>query len=420
MTDAQKILLEMSRVRSRLNEIAGLEGDDFTDEVRTEAKGLQAEYGDLEVRHRAAIIGEDEGETTAAPPDAEGRERIELRSRASLARYLAAFTKGRAPDGAEAELSAAAEAGEDIPLEMWDTAAPEAGEVETRAVTGAPSTVGVNFDRIFPALFAASIAPRLGIAMPRVKSGTFATATISTSTTAAAKSKGEDAPATAAAFTVATATPKRVSAMLELAAEDLAAVGIGNFEASLRENLALALSDELDKQVLSGDGSAPNLTGLFKRLTDPEAPEAGVVDFDGFVSTFAGGIDGLWASRMADVGIVCGVDTYALSARTFRDATGQDLGAVSFADYAAGKYGGWWTNKRMPATASNVQAGILYRRGRSGVRTATCPHWGRITIDDMYTGAAKAQRRFVFHVLLGDVLIVQPDAYAQVAFRVST
>ena len=48
--------------------------------------------------------------------------------------------------------------------------------LETRAdtVTGTPSTVGVNLDRIRPAVFAKSIAPMLGIEMPRVESGTFA------------------------------------------------------------------------------------------------------------------------------------------------------------------------------------------------------------------------------------------------------
>ena len=34
MTNAQKIAIRLSEVRERLNEIAGLEGDEFTDEVR--------------------------------------------------------------------------------------------------------------------------------------------------------------------------------------------------------------------------------------------------------------------------------------------------------------------------------------------------------------------------------------------------
>ena len=172
---------------------------------------------------------------------------------------------------------------------------------------------------------------------------------------------------------------------------------------------------------------------MFNVLSNPSAPAAGVAAFDTLVAAFAGGIDGLWANTVKDVAIVAGVDTYKLSAKTFRDRvidTGQrggvSLGDEAFSDYAMRQYGGWWTNKRMPATASNVQQAILYRKGRlaagasAGMRTAVCPHWNEVSIDDIYSGSAKGERYFTMHVLLGDVILVQPDAYAQVSFRVST
>ena len=417
MTKAQKLELRASEIRQRLNELADVE--ELTDEQRSESDRLVKEYRDVETRKRAALIAEGEdlekkAEEYAATPDREMRERIELRSKASLGRYLLARARGQLPQGAEAELNAAAGAGDDIPLELWDV------PTETRAITGAPGTVGVNLDRIRPAVFAPSILPRLGVEMPRVPTGTYASATISTSTTADAVAKSADSPATAAAFTVSTSAVKRVSARLELTLEDIATVGQANFESALRENLSLALSDELDDQGLNGDGQNNDLNGLFQRLTDPTgAAPTEVAGFDDFVSTFTGGIDGLWATTMKDIAIVAGVDTYRLSARTFRDATGQDLGDTSFADYAMAKYGGWWTNKRMPVTASHVQQAILHRKGRTGIRTAVCPHWGRVSIDDVYSGSIKGERYFTAHVLLGDVILVQPDAYAQVSFRVT-
>ena len=83
--------------------------------------------------------------------------------------------RGRMVDGAEAELQAAAGVGgHGIPLELWDVPISRRdgeGERETRAITPAPGTVGVNLDAIRPAVFANSIAPRLGIEMPRVMSG---------------------------------------------------------------------------------------------------------------------------------------------------------------------------------------------------------------------------------------------------------
>lgn len=420
MTTSQRLTIKSSEIRARLNELSG--ADDLTAEQRAEIDSLTKEYADNEAQLRAALIAEDAAETRAlaTEPDAEKRERVELRSRASLTTYLRNAMAGRLPSGAEAELNAAAGIGDGIPLELWDTPT----ETRADAPTGTPSTVGVNLDPIRPMVFANSIAPRLGIDMPRVGSGTYATATITTALTAGAKAKSAVTDSTASGFTVSTATPKRVSARMSITLEDVAAIGVGNFESALRENLSLVLSDELDKQAINGDGQAPNLTGILNRLTDPTAPTA-VVNFDGFVTTFTDGIDGLWANTAKNVAVVAGVDTYRLSARTFRDATGQDLGDMAFSDYAMQHYGGWWTNKRMTATASKVQQAILYRKGRSfmggsgAMRTAVCPHWNEVSIDDIYSGSAKGERYFTMHVLLGDVILVQPDAYAQVAFKVA-
>lgn len=428
MLKSQKLLREQSEKRQAVNDL--LAKDELTDEERATLDTLTKRLQEIEVEYRAAITveGEEETRRRESEPDAEHRERVELRSRARLTNFMLAAARGRVVDGAEAELAAAAGV-TGIPIELWDVPQPERREAngETRAVTPAPGTVGINLDPIRPAVFANSIAPRLGIDMPRVASGTFASATITTSQTAAAKPKSPDAAAaiaaTAGAFTVTTATPKRVSARLELAIEDVAAVGQENFESALRENLALVLSDELDDQAINGNGTAPNLTGIFSRLTDPTAP-TNVADFDAFAAAHAGGIDGLWANGLADVSIVCGPDTMSLSARTFQSATNYK-GELSAAAYAMANTGGWWTNKRMPAAASDIQQAILYRKGRSmmggagAMRTAVCPHWGEVSIDDIYTGSASGTRAFTMHVLLGDVILVQPDAYAQIAYKVA-
>ena len=90
-----------------------------------------------------------------------------------------------------------------------------------------------------------------------------------------------------------------------------------------------------------------------------------------------------------------------------------------------GNTGGLWTNKRMPDAAGNVQQAILYRKGRSmmggagAMRTAVCPHWNEVSIDDIYSGSASGTRHFTMHVLLGDVILVQPAAYAQVAYQLT-
>ena len=428
MTNAQKIALRLSEVRQRLNEVSGLEGEAFTDEVRSEAQGLQTEYADLETRHRAAIVAEGQPETRVVAQDAERRERVELRGRAQLGNFLLNSLRGRAATGAEAELQAAAGIQDGIPLELWDTSR----QMERRAddPTDAPGTPGVNLDSIRPFVFANSIAPRLGIEMPRVESGTYASATITTSLTSTAEAKSGVVDSTMAAFTVTSATPKRVSARLSLTLEDIAAVGQMNFESALRENLSLILSDQLDQQAINGNGVAPNLVGLFQRLGDPTAAPSAVADFDAFAASHADAIDGLWAQTLKDVMVVAGPATFALAAKTFQSATNYK-GEMSAAAYAMANTGGLWTNKRMPdaatfMTVDDVQQAIVYRMARSFLnmgegysRTAICPHWNQVSIDDIYSGSAQAERFFTLHVILCDVILVQPDAYRQIAYKVA-
>ena len=177
MTAAQKRLRELrerqSKDRQRMAELAVI--DELSAEQRAELDTIEKGTPDLERQIRAAGIAvkdeEKAAETrNAIEPDAELRERRELRGRASLTEYLLARMQGRIVAGAEAELMQAAEVRDGaIPLELWDTEDPTERR-QTDTVTGAPGTVGVNLDRIRPAVFAASIAPRLGIEMPRVSS----------------------------------------------------------------------------------------------------------------------------------------------------------------------------------------------------------------------------------------------------------
>ena len=278
MSRSKELELKLSSIRSRLNALSSK--DSLSDEERSESETLQKEHPDVESRYRSALIAEEEEaekreqEVIVNDPP-EHRERVELRSRASLVNYVTSAIRGRAVTGAEAELMAAAGV-DGIPLELWDTApvtearrAVLRSQYEKRAATPAPAT----------------------------------------------------------------------------------------------------------------------------------------------------------ATRTADVSIVVGPATYQLSAKTFRDIATADLGNTAFSDYAMSMYGAWWTNRRMPAPASNYQQAIVYRSGRMTMpmtmRTACAPHWGYLTIDDLYSGSASGTRFFTSHVLLGDVLLVQPDAYAQVQYRVA-
>ena len=307
MTPEQKAIRqvadELETIEHRSAEI--LSAEEMDEAAETEIRTLaQKKKKLLEKRSALRILLENEEQKAIVHGngmDAEMRERVQLRGRASLTEYIKAALAGRQVSGAEGELRAAAGV-DGIPLELWDT------PVETRADanTGTPGTVGVNLAPIQPAVFANSVAPRLGIEMPRVSYWHLCqSATISTNLTAGAKAKGSARESSAVAFTVSTATPLRVSARLSIAIEDVAAVGQANFESALRENLSLALGDSLDNFALNGvraanatDDAAANPKGIFSALADPNTAPSAVATFDSYASTHAGGVDGLWASTL--------------------------------------------------------------------------------------------------------------------------
>ena len=421
MLKSQSLLLEQSTKHQRARELLGK--DEMSADERVELDTITKRAQEIEVEYRAALITEDadleQRKGESGDVDAEQRERVELRSKASLGTFMKAALTGRVVSGAEAELQAAAGV-DGIPMELWDVPRPEQRNgAEHRAITPAPGTVGINLDPIRPAVFAPSIASKLMIDMPRVASGTYATGTISSTAgsvlTADAVAKSAEVPQSAGAITVGTASPKRVGASLGLTLEDIAAIGTENFESVLRENVSLVLSDELDDQLINGTGANDDLVGIFERLTNPAAPAANVETWTRFLAIQSGGIEGLWATELSHISMVVGVDTYRLSAATFQGTDSEE----SAASYLKRMGAGYWTNSRMPATAANIQQGIVCRKGRPGMRTATSPTWGSISIDDVYGGARKGERYFTVSAIVGDVLLVQPSAYAQIAFRVS-
>ena len=419
MTKLQELQIKQSEIRERINELLGM--TERTDEQTTELRELTTKAQAIEPEIRAAIAVEApvEVDGNGQATDPEVRERLELRGRATVGGFLLAALQGRVPAGAEAEYAAAmnAPAGA-VPMDLWEANRPavETRQREVRAATPAPATgTGVTVAPVQPFIFAPSIAPRLGIDMPSVPSGGYSEMTITTALPAAPKAKGGNADDTAGELTPITANPRRISARMSVTLEDVAQIGQANFEAALRANVSMALSDEYDNQAINGDGTAPNVEGLIDQLTNPADPGA-VADFAAFLKAAADQIDGLWASEMGDVGIVTNPDAYRLSAQVFRAASAD----LSFSDYARQALGAWWTNKRMPATAGTIARGIVYRMGRMGLRTACHPTWGTVAIDDIYTDSRSGQRHFSVHALVGDkVLIVQPGAYNLVEFKVA-
>ena len=140
MTNAQKLDLRSRAIKTRLNELSGV--DELSPELRSEIEALTAELPDVELRYAAAITSEATDAAAAAiaeqDGDGESTEKRALLRRAKLAHYIKASIDQRGVDPAsvEGEYAAAFECSGLVPLELFGVTGP----AEVRDITPAPDT----------------------------------------------------------------------------------------------------------------------------------------------------------------------------------------------------------------------------------------------------------------------------------------
>ena len=331
-----------------------------------------------------------------------------------------AAVRGVALTGPEAELRAELGlAANEIPTQFLDAQR----DVERRAESSAPGTVGVNLGVVQPYVFAPSVATNLGIEIRDVPTGTYGIPVITTAPGAPAfKNPKADADATAGALSVETATPRRLPVRLTVTLEDVAKVGVESFESALRDSLQMGLSNAMDSFIINGDGTDPEIEGLIESLTDATA-QGEQVTFSNAISKVASFVDGHWAMSCEDLSLLVGVETYRdLAALLQTPTTSGANGEMAVSSYLMRECGAFRTNSKMPdkksaGALSKNQEFIVHRRGHSGVTTAVLPSWGRVAIDDIYSDSGKGLRHLTLSALVGDLLLVQSSAYAMGAFQ---
>ena len=184
MTNAQKLAIRLSEIRSKLNELAGL--DTVTDEQRNEIDTLTAEYQGKEAQHRAAIVTEADEQRAAAGDfgngDGEPAETRALMQRVTLSDYLAPAAAGLGLTGAAVELAGALKVptagkggGPAVPWEVLAAGRPEprqARDPEGRAFTTTGAYAGGVAQRpILQRLFGRDIMDALGVRIDTVPAG---------------------------------------------------------------------------------------------------------------------------------------------------------------------------------------------------------------------------------------------------------
>ncbi len=341
MTNKQKIEIRLSEVRGRLNEISGIEGDAFTEEIRNEASALQAEYGDLEVRHRSAIVaeGEDEARMQGAfnEGDGESTEIRQLMGAVSIGDYLTRAAGGVGIEGRAKELNAALQlstvgksGGVCIPWIVLSgpSPAPEARQAERRAFTDTGDYAGGVAQRpILQRLFGSGILDALGVRIDSVPSGRTEWPLLTGGVAPANVAEGMAAAAAGeATFDTETLKPKRLTGRYEYTHEQSAQVP--DLEQALRRDLADAVKSKMSALALNGDEAtnAQEPSGFYEKIAAPTAPSA-IATFEDFAGSHASAVDGVHAQREGEVSSVVGVASYQLAARTYRTGAGSDESA---------------------------------------------------------------------------------------------
>ena len=391
MTRTQSLTIETSKIRQRLNELSTIEN--LSLEQRNEIDALSSKHIDLESKLRAAIVAETAPVVGEVNPSSETRELKELYDRSSVGNIFDAVVEHRSTDGATAELQGELNLqANQIPIDML---------LETRAVTPAPSNVGRNMEPVIPGVFPDSVHMAIGIPTPRVPAGDAVFPVITTNATVGGPhTDSSSVSETTGSFSADVLQPGRLQASFFYRRTDQARFGV--LDMALRRNLSDALSDAMDKDILSGTN------GLFTGNNLASVAASTATDFADYRERLVfGRVDGTWASTAKDVRVVVGADTYKHMSVQYR-ASSTDQSAL---DSIMMDSSGIRVSAHVPAVSSNKQFALV-RRGMR--RDAVAPMWEGITlIPDEITKAATGEI-VITAVMLYAMKILRAAGFAKV------
>lgn len=408
MKPSQKLALRLSEVRQKLNELLALDAPN--EEQRSELASLTQEYQKLEPEYRAAVIAESDGPATETrEEDGESAEYRALVERSQLGAYLCEAASGRElKDGAEAELRAEVFGDRARPgLVPWDVLLPRQEEDRVDAATNIAnaSGVGTNQQTILARVFADTAAAFMGVAMPSVGIGEASYPVFEDGAEAELVAKGTAKDAEAATISAKVLSPTRLSARYVLRVED--AARLMGLEEALRADLRGTLGEQLDAQVISGDGTAPNFTGFMDDgagISSAASPTA-QSKYEDVAPMAANAIDGRYCRSAMGARLLFNVTGLQRAAALF-----PTNGGYSAADYLKDHSGGVMASVHMPELSSKKSKVLTYRQDR-GMGSAVCPLWqGLEVIRDNFSGAQRGEVALTA-IALHAFAILRTDAY---------
>ena len=412
MLRSQELQIRRNEVTTRLNDLAGR--DTLNADEKKEITTLSDELDTNSAQYRAAVSTESESAAeTRSANDGEGSEIRSLSDKARLGLYLQAAVESRNVTGVEAELAAARNLSPG--LIPWDALVPR-NRVEDRTDTAtAVTTDGQGGPRnqaeILARVFARSATAFLGVGMPSVPVGTASYPVFTTGTSASFAAKGTRVDAKAATIASNTVNPTRLSVGYRWGIEDEAA--LRGLENALRDDASMAISDQLDSQIIAGDGVAPNLSGFLDATsgplgTAPTADGSSAYTWVKYVSLLTARVDGLYANALSEIKCLVGPGIFQHQAEIYKNSQTEETAH----DYFVKRSGGYRISANMPKldTSGQKVGDLLFVRGST--RAAVAPVWqGVRAIRDEVTNAANGQIRLTLIALYG-FKVIRADQYS--------
>ena len=165
----------------------------------------------------------------------------------------------------------------------------------------------------------------------------------------------------------------------------------------MREDLRGVAGELVDREVIAGDGTSPNINGFYSALTATPATDPSTVsDWDDLVKLVTANVDGRHSLTAGDIRLLMGADSYAFASVT-RAAVGPNETAL---DFVSQRSGGHQVSAHVPTAVSDISNVLAYRSANPG--GAVVPVWEGISmalIEDPYSGAAAGRVALTLHVL---------------------
>ena len=396
--------LKLSECREKLNDINATA--EPTEAQRTEERALLATMKTTEVEYRAALTEEGEQHATV-PVDAAAREYREVLGRGNVGRVLSAVMEHRSVDGAEAEIQQARGlASNQIPLDML-----RIPQLETRAVTAAPTNVGTEEQPVILPVFAAGVGAFLMATRPTVEMGDLAYPILDQRPDVGGPHTDSTAhDETSGSFSSSLLQPARLSASYTYKRTD--AARFPSIDMALRQSLNSGLEERLDYELLAGASGLLAGTNL-----SANAAGATVTSFAEYLSMFGHArVDGRVSAALADVRTVTGSASYAHMGGSYR-SNNADYSALDALD---GKTGGVRVSAHVPAVAAHKQNAVI--RLGSHDRAVVQPIWDGATIlvSEAEQALAKKGEIAITAILLVATKILRTDSFRKQEVRHAT